>query len=153
MPPGHKRALARSRQWRIGWHPLHLGFYDIRSVTAYGGHLYLIQGGSGTELKKISLSSHVVSTLATIDVPIGSGITSDGQSLYIATKDHQTILKVSMGDGSVVTWMGVLGEGQDVNGLLSAGASIFYPTGIFFYLGLDNSGLFVSNLYNIRRIH
>lgn len=114
-------------------------------ITTDGTSLY-VTDCSNSSIRKIVISTGVVSTLAPVNSPMG--ITTDGTNLYVADESDGKIMKIDIGTGAVSTFAGsgVMGV---VNGTGTA-AGFYAPVGIT----TDGTNLYVAEMMgaDIRKI-
>ena len=131
-----------------------------KGITCDGQNLYVTDNGNHT-IRKIVIATGEVTTLAgswrgTID-GIGSaaqfynpsGITCDGQSLYVTDSGNYTIRKLVIATGEVTTIAGLAGSDGSTDGTGSS-ARFYYPIGIT----TDGTNLYVADTgsHTIRKI-
>ncbi len=137
-------------------------FYEPFGITSDGTNLYVADTVNNT-IRKIVISSAVVSTLAGTAGPAGSadgtgsaarfnypnGIATDGTNLYVADTNNNTIRKIVISTRAVTTLAGTAGTYGWTDGTGSA-ARFCGPCGI----ATDGTNLYVadSNNYTIRKI-
>ena len=122
-------------------------FFEPAGIILNGKNLY-VADTRNNRIRKVSIATGDVSTLALIINGEPSGITTDGRNLYVTdTKKHQ-ILKVVIATGQVTTLAGT-GMRGDADGVGTA-ASFNYPESIT----TDGTNLYVTDTNNnkIRKI-
>src|ERR1700739_3758258 len=141
------------------------GFYQPVDITADGGGNLYIADGIANNIRKVVISTGVVTTMAgsttygsgqadgtgtaaTFNGP--AGIQYDGLgNLYVADQQNNEIRAINVSTGAVTTVAGRTTQGS-ANGIGTA-ATFYYPGGITY----DGSGnLYVADTYNneIRKI-
>jgi sugar lactone lactonase YvrE len=116
--------------------------YLVRKIVIASGAVTTLAGTSGAPG-----SSDGVGTSASFNYP--GDITTDGSNLYLADVLNNTIRKIEIATGAVITLAGIAGTQGSADGIGSA-ASFYYPRG----LTTDGSNLYVSDSANhtIRKI-
>jgi hypothetical protein len=131
-------------------------------ITSDGTNLYVADTGNNT-IRKIVISTQVVTTLAGVTNSAGSadgtgtgarfnyptGITTEGDNLYVSDTDNHTIRRIVISTGAVTTLAGSAGTVGDSDGIESA-ARFNYPYGIV----TDGTYAYVADANNntIRKI-
>lgn len=137
-------------------------FDSPKGITSDGLNLYLADTNNHT-IRKLDLSSGMVTTLAGVAGKKGnndgtgssarfnrpSGITTDGNNLYVADSNNHTIRQVDPDSGAVTTIAGGAGVVGYADGK-GRRARLFIPEGIT----SDGKNLYVADTHNhsIRRI-
>lgn len=115
-------------------------FNSPRGITKNGSYLYVADTGNNT-IRRIDISTGIVSTIGNATFNWPSGITTDGNYLYITDKGNKAIRKIEISTGAVST----LDCHDD-----STGTSTTFngPNGIT----TDNTSLYITDNYIIRKI-
>jgi len=127
-----------------------------RAITTDGTNLYVGERAGGNRIRKIVISTGVVTTLAGsssgfADNATGTSasfyypraITTDGTNLYVADTNNNRIRKIVISTGVVTTLAGSSSGNTDATG---TSATFNYPIGIT----TDGTNLYVSDTYNHR---
>jgi len=139
-------------------------FSSPYGITFDGANLYVTDGGNNNTIRKIVVSSGVVSTIAGTAGTTGAtdgigvaasfsqpnGITTDGSNLYVADEYNCTIRKMVLSTGLVTTLAGSAGQSGSFDGA-SIVARFNRPKGIT----ANGTNVYVADLFNqtIRKIH
>ena len=121
-------------------------FYRPVAITTDGTNLY-VADYNNHRIRKIVISTGVVTTLADSGFTYPRGITTDGTNLYVADRNNDRIQKIVISTGVVTTLAGSVQGYTDDTG---TSASFYYPRGIT----TDGTNLYVSdtNNHKIRKI-
>lgn len=139
------------------------GFYWPTGITTDGANLYVVDSGTNT-IRFINIESKIVTIIGSTTGAAGSvdstvpadvrfnqptGITTDGQNLYVADSGNQTIRRINIDTKAVSTLAGASGSTGSSNGIQGA-ARFYLPSRIT----TDGVSLFVTDFYNrtIRKI-
>ena len=137
-------------------------FTNPRGITTDGTYLYI--GDATNQVRKMNLSSGVVTTLAGADVAGAHadhasdglqarfnnmrGLTTDGFNIYVADQNNQVIRKINLATTAVTTLAGGVGVASfaDSSGGTGATARFNAPHALV----TDGTSLFISDLNNYR---
>jgi hypothetical protein len=121
-------------------------FYHPRGITTDGTCLYVAELESN-KIRKIVISSGVVSTIAGVTSP--AGITTDGINLFVTDFNSHTISRIGIATGIVTPLAGIAGTPGTTDGSFSV-ATFNRPVGIT----TDGDTLYVNDSGSglIRRI-
>jgi len=121
-------------------------FYHPRGITTDGTCLYVAELESN-KIRKVVISSGVVSTIASVTSP--AGLTTDGINLFVTDFNSHTINRIAIATGVVTPLAGIAGTPGSNDGHSSV-ATFNRPVGIT----TDGSHLYVNDSGSglIRRI-
>lgn len=138
-------------------------FYRPTGITTDGTTLYVVDTGTNT-IRFINIATRIVTIIGSTDSKAGSvdsivpadvrfnqptGITTDGENLYVADSGNQTIRRINIKTMAVSTLAGTSGSTGSADGIQGA-ARFFSPSRIT----TDGVSLYVTDFFNytIRKI-
>lgn len=125
-------------------------FGSLGGITTDGTNLYVTDFAYGGMIRKIVISTGIVTTMSKGLLVVPTGVVIDGNCLYVADTQSQQIMKISLPDGAVTTFAGAFYAPGSVDGN-NTDARFSYPRGIT----SDGANLYVTDTYNntIRQIN
>ncbi|MDD2581309.1 MAG: hypothetical protein PHR66_04860 [Desulfuromonadaceae bacterium] len=138
-------------------------FYRPTGITTDGTNLFVVDSGTNT-IRFIDMATRIVTIIGSTDSKAGSvdsivpadarfnqptGITTDGQNLYVADSGNHTIRRINIATKAVSTLAGTSGSTGSADGIQGA-ARFYLPSRIT----TDGVSLYVTDFYNriIRKI-
>lgn len=137
-------------------------FYRPTGITTDGTNLYVVDSGTNTIRfidadRKVTIIGSTDGTAGSVDSTVPAdvrfnqptGITTDGQNLYVADSYNQTIRRINIATKAVSTLAGTSGSTGSADGIQGA-ARFYLPSRIT----TDGVSLYVTDFYNrtIRKI-
>jgi DNA-binding beta-propeller fold protein YncE len=127
-------------------------FNNPASVTTDGTNLYIADTNNQI-IRKVVIATGEVSLFVGTGADGSSdtapsfsrpeAITTDGTYLYVMDTDNQTLRRITIADGNVITLAGVAGQAGGNNGTANV-ARFYLPSGIV----TDGKSLFISDTAN-----